>query len=105
MASLEDKASCVARVLKLVANEKRILILCRLAAEGEMPVSALRKSIALSQSALSQHLARLREEGLVAFRRQSQSLRYSIKDGQTRRLLLALKDIYCPEISSKGEVQ
>jgi DNA-binding transcriptional ArsR family regulator len=105
MASLEDKASCVAGVLKLVANEKRLLMLCRLAAEGEMPVSALGKSVALSQSALSQHLAKLREQGLVTFRRQSQTLHYSIKDGQTRQLLLALKDIYCPEMSSKGDVR
>jgi DNA-binding transcriptional ArsR family regulator len=105
MASLEEKASFVARVLKLVANEKRILMLCRLAAEGEMPVSVLGKSVSLSQSALSQHLAKLREQGLVTFRRQSQTLHYSIKDGQTRQLLLALKDIYCPEMSSKGEVR
>jgi len=105
MTSLEDKAGRVARILKLVANEKRILMLCRLAAEGEMAVSALGRAVSLSQSALSQHLARLREEGLVTFRRQSQTLHYSIKDGQTRQLLLALKDIYCPEMSSKGDIQ
>jgi len=103
MASLEGKASCVAKVLKLMGNEKRILMLCRLAAEGELPASALGKAVSLSQSALSQHLARLREEGLVTYRRESQSLFYSIKDGQTRQLLLALKDIYCPEMSSKGD--
>jgi ArsR family transcriptional regulator, virulence genes transcriptional regulator len=104
MASLEDKAGRVARILKLVANERRILMLCRLATEGEMAVSALGRAVSLSQSALSQHLAKLREEGLVTFRRESQTLYYSIKDGQTRQLLLALKDIYCPEMSSKGEV-
>lgn len=104
MASLEDKAARVARILKLMANENRILMLCRLATEGEMAVSALGRAVSLSQSALSQHLARLREEGVVAFRRESQTLYYSIKDGQTRQLLLALKDIYCPEMSSKGEV-
>lgn len=104
MTSLEDRAGCVAGVLKLLGNEKRILMLCRLAAEGEMTVSALGRSVSLSQSALSQHLARLREQGLVSFRRESQTLYYSIQDGQIQELLLALKDIYCPEMSSKGEL-
>ena len=100
MASLEAKASSVARVLKMLANEKRLLVLCRLAVAGEMPVAALASAVSLSQSALSQHLARMREEGLVAFRRESQTLHYFISDAQTERVLLALKDIYCPELAS-----
>ena len=105
MATLEAKAGSVARVLKLLANEKRLLILCRLAAAGQMPVAALAGAVSLSQSALSQHLARMRQEGLVTFRRKSQTLYYSISDAKTERLLLALKDIYCPEISTQGDKQ
>jgi DNA-binding transcriptional ArsR family regulator len=100
MASLEAKAGSVAKIMKILANEKRLLILCRLAAAGEMPVAALASDVSLSQSALSQHLARMREQGLVTFRRESQTLHYSIADPQTDRLLLALKDIYCPQLAS-----
>jgi len=100
MASLEVKAGSVARVLKLLGNEKRLLVLCRLAVADEMPVAALADAVKLSQSAVSQHLARMREEGLVAFRRESQTLHYSISDLQTKRVLTALKDIYCPELAS-----
>jgi len=97
MAALEAKAGAVTRILKLMANEKRMLILCRLAGAGEMRVAALADCVSLSQSALSQHLARMRKAGLVAFRREGQTLYYSIADAQTKRLLLRLKDIYCPE--------
>lgn len=99
MASLEDKASSVARVLKTLANEKRLLVLCQLAMAGEIPAAALARDVSLSQSALSQHLARMRDEGFVAFRRESQTLHYSIADPQINRLLLALKDIYCPKLA------
>jgi ArsR family transcriptional regulator, virulence genes transcriptional regulator len=100
MAALEAEAGTVAKILKMLANEKRLLILCRLAVAGEMPVAALASDVSLSQSALSQHLARMREQGLVAFRRESQTLHYSIADPQTDRLLLALKEIYCPKLAS-----
>jgi DNA-binding transcriptional ArsR family regulator len=99
IAALEDKAGSVAETLKLLANQKRLLVLCRLTAAGEMPVAALADAVSLSQSALSQHLARLREAGLVTYRRESQTLFYSIGDPQVNQLLGALKDIYCPEIS------
>lgn len=96
---LEAEAARVASVLKLMANENRLLILCRLAVDGEMPVGRLSETIGLSQSALSQHLAKLRAEGLVDFRRQSQTLFYRLADDQAARLLGALKDIYCPSIT------
>ncbi len=99
MVSLEDEASSVARTLKMLANEKRLLILCQLAMAGEIPAAALARGVSLSQSALSQHLARMRGEGLVAFRRESQTLHYSIANPQINRLLLALKDIYCPKLA------
>jgi len=98
IARLEAAAARVASVLKLLANENRLLILCRLAITGEMPVGDLSKTIGLSQSALSQHLAKLRADGLVDFRRQGQTLFYRLADEQAAQLLGALKDIYCPDI-------
>ena len=73
---LQDKAGDAARLLRLLANEKRLMILCLLVARGEMDVTSLAEAVELSQSALSQHLAKLREDGLVAYRRESQTLYY-----------------------------
>lgn len=92
---LAKQAGEAARLLKLLGNEKRLLILCFLAANGEMTVGELVDVAKLSQSALSQHLARLRADGLVTFRRNSQTLHYSVADRRTLRLLRLLKDIYC----------
>ena len=78
IAVLAERAGEAARVLKLLANERRLVLLCRLAAAGEMTVGALAISVGLSQSALSQHLSRMREEGLVTFRREGQTLHYPI---------------------------
>jgi len=96
IAMLEQKAAEAARLLKLLANENRLLILCRLVAEREMPVGEIAEAVGLSQSALSQHLARMREEGLVATRREAQTVLYRIADPDTRRILALLKNIYCP---------
>jgi DNA-binding transcriptional ArsR family regulator len=86
-----------ARLLKLLANEKRLLILCFLATCGEMPVGALVEALGLSQSALSQHLAKLRRDGLVHFRRESQTLHYRLADPRAVRVLGVLKDIFSPK--------
>ena len=94
---LQDKAADAARLLRLLANEKRLLILCLLVARGEMDGTSLAEAVDLSQSALSQHLAKLREDGLVAFRRESQTLHYRLEDPRAARLLATLKDIFCPE--------
>jgi DNA-binding transcriptional ArsR family regulator len=95
VADLERKAAEAAVLLKLLANENRLLILCRLALTGELPVSALAAAVGLSQSALSQHLAKMREEGLVATRRDGQTVFYHIADKNAARLLQALKGIFC----------
>jgi len=95
-AALEQQAAQAARLLKLLANENRLLILCRLVAEREMPVGALAGAVGLSQSALSQHLAKMREEGLLATRREAQTVFYRIADPHVRRVLRLLKSIYCP---------
>lgn len=96
IAALADKAPEAAQLLKLLANEKRLMILCRLVAQREMSVSELGDNVKLSQSALSQHLARMREEGLVDTRRQAQTVFYRVADPNARRLLKLLKNIYCP---------
>jgi len=96
MAQLERKAGEAASLLKLLANENRLLILCRLAIAGELSVGALTDAVELSQSALSQHLAKMREDGLVATRRDAQTIYYRIADENAARLLALLKDIYCP---------
>jgi DNA-binding transcriptional ArsR family regulator len=95
VAELQGKVAEVSGILRLLANEKRLLVLCRLATEGEMSVGALAEAVGLSQSALSQHLARLRADGLVATRRAAQVLHYRIADPRTERLLEALYRIYC----------
>lgn len=96
IAALEDKAAEAAQLLKLLANEKRLMILCQLVAHREMSVGELSAAVRLSQSALSQHLALMRDEGLVETRRQAQTVFYRVADPNARRLLTLLKSIYCP---------
>jgi len=96
MTQLERKAAEAVALLKLLANENRLLILCRLAAAGEASVGTLADAVELSQSALSQHLAKMRDDGLVATRRDGQTIYYRITDHDAGRLLALLKDIYCP---------
>lgn len=83
-------------MLKLVGNENRLLILCSLV-EGEMGVGFLQDRVNLSQSALSQHLAKLRSDGLINARRESQNIYYSISEGKIMDLMAALTDIFCPD--------
>lgn len=96
MAELEAKAAEAAALLKLMANENRLLILCRLALKGEMAVGDLAAAVGLGQSALSQHLAKMRADGLLATRREAQTVFYRIADANAQRLLMLLKDIFCP---------
>lgn len=97
--SLEAKASHVASVLRELANEKRLLILCKLADRGESSVGQLAEAVGLSQSALSQHLARMRSEDLVTFRREGQTLWYRIADPRIEGLLNTLYDLFCRPVS------
>jgi ArsR family transcriptional regulator, virulence genes transcriptional regulator len=92
---LTRQAGDAAQLLKLLGNEKRLLILCFLAARGEMTVGELVDVVKLSQSALSQHLGKLRADGLVAFRRTSQTLHYRVADKRALRVLQVLKEIFC----------
>jgi DNA-binding transcriptional ArsR family regulator len=93
--ALAEQAGEAARLMKLLSNERRLLVLCKLAGAGEMTVGALATAVGLSQSALSQHLALMRAEGLVRFRREGQTLHYAIADPTAERLLSTLREIYC----------
>src|ERR1700686_4862200 len=92
---LTKQAGDAAQLLKLLGNEKRLLVLCFLAARGEMTVGELVDVVKLSQSALSQHLGKLRADGLGAFGRTAQTLHYSAADKRALRMLQVLKDSFC----------
>ena len=92
---IEQAAAEVAGVLRAIANERRLMILCKLVEWGEGNVNALVEAVGLSQSALSQHLARMRDEGLVTYRRDSQTLWYRIADPRIEDLLASLHELYC----------
>jgi DNA-binding transcriptional ArsR family regulator len=96
-AALQRSAAEAARLLAMLANEKRLLLLCRLVAEGEVTVGRLAEAVGLSQPALSQHLARLRDEGLVATRREAQAIHYRLNDTKAARLLALLHELYCQD--------
>ena len=100
LAELESRAEHVATRLAEAANARRLLILCSLAraqkeGTGEMSVGAMQAVVGLSQSALSQHLSRLRTAGMVAARRDGQNVLYRLADEETRALMAALYDTFC----------
>ncbi|WP_084420746.1 ArsR/SmtB family transcription factor [Henriciella litoralis] len=95
-AQLEANATAAAAFLRALANEKRLMVLCQLV-EGEKSVGELLEGAGVSQSALSQHLAKLRDEKLVKTRRAGQVIYYSIDDPAAAKLLETLADIFCPE--------
>jgi DNA-binding transcriptional ArsR family regulator len=97
--ALAEQAAAAARLLKLLGNEHRLLVLCFLMVRGEMTAGELVAAVGLSQSALSQHLARLREDGIITFRRTSQTLHYRVTDMRAARVLEVLKDIYCGDLT------
>jgi ArsR family transcriptional regulator len=89
------RAGEAAEFLRALAHEARLMVLCQLT-QGEHSAGALQEASGLSQSALSQHLAKLRDEGLVATRREGQSIYYSLADPDVSRVLETLAAIYCP---------
>ena len=92
---LAKSAAAATHMLKALANQNRLLVLCQLA-EKEMTVTELAERVGLSLSALSQHLAGLRTAGVVRPRRQSRVVYYGLNDGPAARLMAVLADIYCP---------
>jgi DNA-binding transcriptional ArsR family regulator len=99
LGELHDKAAYAVELLKAMANEWRLMILCQLA-EGEKTVSELQEALGLSQSALSQHLAVLRRERIVRSRKHAQSVSYSLAGNEAPRVMQALHDVFC---ESRGE--
>lgn len=91
---MQAHAAEAANLMKALGNESRLMILCLLI-DGECSVSELNEIIPLSQSALSQQLARLRQEGLVETRRESQTIFYSLAEGPADRVIHLLHEIYC----------
>lgn len=90
-----EHAEAATRQLKALANVNRLMILCILT-EGELSVTELNEKVTISQSALSQHLAKLRDDQIVVTRRVSQTIYYSIADGVAKGIIQALHDHYCP---------
>jgi len=92
--SMKRNATDAVSLLKGLANESRLMIMCVLA-EGEVSVGQLNQRIKLSQSALSQHLAVLRDQGLVQTRRESQTIYYKLEDSAAMNIIELLHDFYC----------
>lgn len=92
--TMRPHARNAAALLRALANEQRLMILCNLA-DGELSVGELNERLPLSQSALSQHLAVLREEDVVTTRREAQAIYYALKPGAAAKVVGLLHDIYC----------
>ncbi len=101
--ALQDRANQVAEILQTLANGRRLFVLCKLQELGEANVTTLAAEAQISQSALSQHLAKLRAEGLVDFRRESQTLWYRIADPRISDLLETLHRLFCAASPSSNE--
>ncbi|MGD8384600.1 MAG: metalloregulator ArsR/SmtB family transcription factor [Lysobacterales bacterium] len=91
MARSADRAS---ELMKTLGHKDRLMILCQLA-EGEKSVGEIAELLSLSQSPLSQHLSRMRKEGLVSTRREAQTIYYSIRSSKASRLIQVLYELFC----------
>lgn len=91
---MEQNVDRASSLLQAMSNPKRLLVLCILA-EGERSVGQLAERVGLSQSALSQHLARLRDDGFVQTRREAQTIYYSVVGDEVEAVLHALHGLYC----------
>lgn len=93
---LAEHAAEATQLLKELANQNRLMIFCCLG-EHELSVSELNELVPLSQSALSQHLARLRDAGFLHTRREKQTIYYRLANADVTKIISTLKSIYCPE--------
>lgn len=96
----EASAGEAAGLMRALSNERRLMILCQLG-DGELSVSQLLPLVGLSQSALSQHLARLRDEALVATRRDGTTIFYRIAEPAVLKVIAVLAEIYCPPLPAE----
>jgi DNA-binding transcriptional ArsR family regulator len=92
---MERAAERASALMKTLGHSGRLMILCNLA-EGERSVGDLAEELGLSQSSLSQHLARMRSEDLVDTRREAQTVYYRLREGEVRSVIELLYNIYCP---------
>ena len=92
---MQQQADHAVVLLKALANERRLFILCHLLNDGEMCVGDMNKKLGLSQSALSQHLAWLRKDDLVCTRKEAQTVYYSLKRDELKALIQVLHNMYC----------
>jgi len=98
ISSFKRQSGSAVKLLKSLANEPRLLILCFLAEKGELSVGDLVERVDLSQSAVSQHLAKMRETGLVSTRKESQTVFYRVSDPKAYRVIEVLHDLFCPDL-------
>lgn len=101
LAEMAQHAQEAAQLLRTLGNEHRLLVLCTLS-QGELSVGELNERVPLSQSALSQHLAVLREERLVTTRREAQTIYYRLNEGPALEIIKLLHGIYCCPDRSGG---
>jgi DNA-binding transcriptional ArsR family regulator len=95
LSAMQSQAADASRLLKALGNAQRLRVLCLLV-DREMSVGQINEQLPdLSQSALSQHLAKLREEGLVQTRREAQTIWYTLEHGPAQQIITTLYDIYC----------
>lgn len=98
--NLQDRASDAANLLKIMANDRRLIVLYELAGAAERSVSELEVVSGLSQSALSQHLAKMRHHGIVRTRRSAQTIYYSLASHEARHLIEVLRRLYEPRLET-----
>ncbi len=102
LVKLQQNAKLASQLLKAMSNEHRLLILCELL-DRERSVGQLVRAVGVSQSALSQHLARLRRDRVVRTRRDAQVIWYSLASAEVRTLLVTLEELFGPERTAPGE--
>ena len=98
---MQQRAEDIAALMKCFANPSRIMIFCQLS-QGEKNVSSLIEATGLPQTSVSQHLKKLKEEGLIAYRREHRELYYSICSEDVMKIMESLYDIYCHEFDFCG---
>ena len=101
---MRENAGQAAGLMKLLGHPHRMMILCELK-QGECSVTELSEKIGISQSPLSQHLARMRHEGVVSSRRDAQTVYYSLLGDEVAAVVSLLYDLYCGEGSCQEPVQ
>jgi DNA-binding transcriptional ArsR family regulator len=91
---MHSSAADVSDLLKLLGHPDRLMVLCQLKF-GEQSVGELSRNLGIKQSPLSQHLARMRHEGVVSSRREAQTMYYSIADRKVAQVICVLYELYC----------